>query len=216
MRRHPSSTVPEEQNLAEDYVTYVCSNAVPKAITLSEEIKQETKHDAEMQPVIKAVETDQWSNQEVQHYKKIKDELPVFSGLVLRRNRIVIPSTLRSKAVDLAHGGHKGIVKTKQLIRDKVWFPGIDKLAEEKVKNCLSCQVASTKLPPLEPLGMTPLPSAHWKEVAVDFAGPFPSGDYIMVVTDEFSPFPEVKISSSSPDVLLWLNGWVWECFQWN
>jgi len=94
-----------------------------------EEIKQEAKHDAEMQAVIKAVEINQWSNQEVQHYKKIKDELSVFNGLVLRRNRIVIPSTLRSKAVDLAHGGHQGIVKTKQLIRDKVWFRGIDKLA---------------------------------------------------------------------------------------
>jgi len=87
----------------------------------------------------------------------------------------------------LAHGGHQGIVKTKQLIRDKVWFPGIDKLAEEKVKNCLSCQAASNTLPPLEPLRMTPLPSAPWKDVAVDFAGPFPSGDYIMVVTDDFS-----------------------------
>jgi len=85
MSRHPSSTAREEQNLAEDYVNYVCSNAVLKAMTL-EEIKQETKHDAEMQAVIKAVEIDQWSNQEVQHYKKIKDELSVLSGLVLRRN----------------------------------------------------------------------------------------------------------------------------------
>jgi len=59
---------------------------------------------------------------------------------VLRRNRIVIPSNLKSKAVDLAHG----VVKTKQLISDKVWFPGINKLAEEKVKKCLSCQAAST------------------------------------------------------------------------
>ena len=117
-----------------------------------EEIKQETKRDAEMQAIIKAVETDQLSNPEVQNYKKLKEELSVFNGLVLRRNRIVITSALRSKAVDLAHEGHQGIVKTKQLIRDKVWFPGIDNLAEEKVKNCLSCQAASTKLPPLEPL----------------------------------------------------------------
>jgi len=117
----------------------------------------------------------------------------MFNGLVPRRNRIVIPSNLRSKAVDLAHGGHQGIVKTKQLIRDKVWFPEIDKLEEEKVKNCLSCQASTPKSPSREPLRMTPLPSAPWKEVAVDFAGPFPSGDYIMVVTDEFSRFPEVE-----------------------
>ena len=197
MSRHPSSTAPEEQNLAEDYVNYVCTNAVPKVMAL-EEIKQETKRDAGMQAVIKAVETDQWSNPEVQNYEKLKEELSVFNGLVLRRNRIVIPSTLRSKAVDLAHGGHQGVVKTKQLISDKVWFPGVDKLAEEKVKNCLSCQAVSTKSPPLEPLRMTPLPSAPWKEVAVDFVGPFPSGEYIMVVTDEFCRFPEVEILTST------------------
>ena len=42
-----------------------------------EKIKQETKHDAEMQAVIKAVETDEWSVPEVQNYKKLKEELSV-------------------------------------------------------------------------------------------------------------------------------------------
>ena len=123
-----------------------------------------------MQVVIKAVEIDQWSAPEVQNYKKLKEELSVFNGLVLRRNRIVIPSNLRSEAVDLAHGGHQGIAKTKQLIREKVWFPGVDESAEEKAKNCLSYQAASNKSPPQEPLPMTPLPSAPWKEVAVYIA----------------------------------------------
>lgn len=40
---------------------------------------------------------------------------------------------------------------------------------------------------------MTPLLSA-----AVDFAGPFPSGDYIMVVTDEFGRFPEAELLTST------------------
>ena len=163
-----------------------------------EEIKQETKEDVELQAIIKAVETDQWNSPEVQPYKKLNDELSVYNGLVLRRNRIVIPVSLRSKAVDLAHQGHQGIVKTKQLIRDKVSFPGIDKMAEQKVQNCLSCQAATAKSSSPEPLRMTPLPSAPGKEVVVDFAGPFPTGEYIMVVTDEFSGFPEVEILTST------------------
>ena len=205
MSRHPSSSQLDEQNLAEDYVNFVCTNAVPKAMTL-EEIKQETKEDVELQAVIKAVETDQWNSPEVQPYKKLNDELSVYNGLVLRGNRIVIPVSLRSKAVDLAHQGHQGIVKTKQLIRDKVWFPAIDKMAEQKVQNCLSCQAATAKSPSIEPLRMTPLPSARWKEVAVDFAGP--TGEYIMVVTDEFSRFPEVEIltSTSARAVITKLN----------
>ena len=149
-----------------------------------------------MQAVIKTVETDQWSHAEVQNYKKLKEELSVFNGLVLRRNRIVIPSTLRSKAVDLARGGHQGIVKTKQLIRDKVWFPGIDKLAEEKVKNSFlsSCinQITTTRTPSNDPTSQCTL-----EESCSRLCRTIPFW-YIMVVTDEFSRFLEVQILTST------------------
>ena len=70
-----------------------------------------------MQALIKAIETDpQWSDQETQVYRKIKDELSVFNEIVLRGNRIIIPTSLRSKEIDLAHIGHQGIVKTKRLL----------------------------------------------------------------------------------------------------
>ena len=109
-----------------------------------------------------------------------------------------VPNTLRNRAVDLAHVGHQGIVKTKQLIREKVWFPGVDEMVKEKVDCCLPCQAATTcKAQRLEPLRMTPLPTAPWKELAMDFLGPLPSGDYLMVVIDEYSRFPEVEIVTS-------------------
>jgi len=56
-----------------------------------EELKQQTKKDAEMRALITAIETDQWNSQEVQGYKRLKDEFSVYNGLVLRGNRIVIP-----------------------------------------------------------------------------------------------------------------------------
>ena len=142
LSRHPCPSDSELQNLAEDHVNYVCTTAVPKAMTL-EDIKRTTKVDAEMQALIKAIETDRWTSPEVQDYKRLKDEFSVNNGVVLRKNRILIPPTLRSRAVELAHLGHQGIVKTKQLVRDKRWFPGIDKLTEDKVKNYLSCQYLS-------------------------------------------------------------------------
>ena len=74
---------------------------------------------------------------EILDYKRLKDELLVYSGVVLRGNRIVVPSKLRERAVELAHVGHQSIVKKKSLIREKVWFPGIDKIVKDKVDNCL-------------------------------------------------------------------------------
>ena len=179
MSCHPNTSETERQNIAENYVNYLCNNTIPKAMTLPE-VKLEIKKDQAMQALIKAIETDQWSNQETQVYRKIKDELSVCNGIVLTGNRIIIPTSLRSKAIDLAHVGHQGIVKTKRLLREKVWFPGIDKMAEEKMHNCLPCQASTQgKLPPPEPLKMTPLPSASWKEVPFPYpsvAGPFPTG----------------------------------------
>ena len=198
MSRHPGTAECEERNIAEDYVNYICNQAVPKAMTL-QEIKLETEKDSSLQALIKAIETDLWTDPEVQEYKKVKDELLVYKGTILRGNRIVVPNTLRNRAVDLAHVGHQGIVKIKQLIREKVWFPGVDKMVKEKVDSCLPCQAATTcKAQRLEPLRMTPLPTAPWKELAMDFLGPLPSGDYLMVVIDEYSRFPEVEIVTST------------------
>ena len=89
-----------------------------------EDIKQTTNVDAEMQALIKVIETDRWTSPEILYYKRLKDEFSVYKGVVLRTNRILILLTLRSRVVELAHLGHQGIVYTKQLIRDKVWFPG--------------------------------------------------------------------------------------------
>ena len=198
MSRHPNLQATVERNVADEYVNYVCTNAVPKAMTL-QEIQAETEKDSTLQSLIKAIETDRWTDPEILDYKRLKDELLVYSGVILRGNRIVVPSKLRERAVELAHVGHQGIVKTKRLIREKVWFPGIDKMVKDKVDNCLACQaVTPSKSSRIEPLQMTPLPSGPWKMLAMDFLGPFPSGDYLLVVIDEYSRFPEVEIVKST------------------
>ena len=90
-----------------------------------------------------------------------------------------MPKDLQDQAVELAHLGHQGITSTKALIREKVWFPNIDKLVEEKVRNCLLCQVSCTNTN-REPLKMTHI-TRPWEEVSVDFAD-VGNGYHIMVL----------------------------------
>ena len=52
-----------------------------------------------------------------QYFEKVKDELCTILVLVLRGNRIVIPERLPEIAIDIAHEGHMGVVKTKALTR---------------------------------------------------------------------------------------------------
>ena len=121
----------------------------------------------------------------------MSDELSVHKEIILRGHRIVMPASLRRRTINLVHIGHQGIIKTKRLLRSKVWFPNIDAMVEETIRACLPCQAATSgNHPPPEPLKITHLPRAPWKEVAMDFLGPFPTGEYLLVVIDEFSRFP--------------------------
>ena len=193
-----STTKTEEtDNSTENYVRYICNAAVPKAMT-TDEVKQSTANDQTLQAVINAINTERWDDVLVQSYKRLRDELSVYDGIVLRGTRIIIPTELQSKAVDIAHVGHQGIVKTKRLLREKIWFPAIDSLAERRVRSCLACQATtSTQITP-EPIISTPLPAVPWKTLSADFLGPQPTGELLLVVMDDFSRFPEVEIVSST------------------
>ena len=45
---------------------------------------------------------------------------------------------------------------------------------------------------------MSPLPPEPWHTVHIDFCGPFPTGEYLLVVIDAYSQFPEVDIVCST------------------
>ena len=132
-------------------------------------------------------------------YFKLRHEITVSNenNVFLKGTRIILPASLRSRALSLAHEGHQGLVKTKRLLREKVWFPGIDAKAKLMIEECLPCQTA-TPTTHHEPLQMTTLPSGPWQKLAADFCGPFPTGEYILVVIDEFSRYPEVEVLKST------------------
>ena len=103
---------------------------------------------------------------------------------------IVIPTELQNKAVDITHQGYLGIVKTKVLMRENVWFPSMDKLVEIKAKSCLACQIA-TPVMNREPLKMSTLPDQPCEEMSVDFA--HVDGEILLLVIDDYSTFPFVE-----------------------
>ena len=111
---------------------------------------------------------------------------------------IVMPTGLQSRTITIAHEGHLGMVKTKQLLREKVWFPGIDKQVEHLVKSCLPCQ-AVTKIREQKPeLFMSELPDGPWRNLCADFWGPTPDGKYVLVIVNEYSRYPVVDIINST------------------
>ena len=45
---------------------------------------------------------------------------------------------------------------------------------------------------------MTEMPQGPWQKLRVDFYGPLPSGEYLLVVVGRYSRYPEVEILRST------------------
>jgi hypothetical protein len=125
------------------------------------------------------------------------DKNLVFLGkLVIRGTRLVIPKILQKKVLNLAHEVHQGIVKTKQRLRSKVWWPNIDKEAEKVCRTCHGCQVVQLPSRP-ESMVRTRLPESPWEIIACDLLGPIDNNIYILAVIDYYSRWIEIDILKS-------------------
>ena len=196
----PLSRVNESQstkpsgNEAEEYVRFVAVNATPKALG-TREIEEASAEDEELKLLRMAIKTGRF--EECKNYRPIAGELCTYGQLVLRGTRIVIPEKLRPRVLALAHEGHLGITGTKQNLRTKVWWPGMDRAAEKYCRSCHGCQLVARPDAP-EPLRPTRLPDGPWRDVAADLLGPFPSGHSILVVVDYFSRYYEYDVMKST------------------
>lgn len=194
LSRLVQTTKETSRNVAEEYVRNVAMYAVPIAVPIKE-MEKESGDDEELTQIRQCIQNNEW-NSSPPAYKAVRTELCVVGKLVLRGVRIVVPRKLRRRVLDLAHEGHQGMVKSKQRLRSKVWWPGIDGEMERRCKTCPGCQLVSNPCLP-EPVKRTKLPDRPWQMLAVDLLGPLPSGHYLLVLVDYFSRFVEVAIMKS-------------------
>lgn len=114
-----------------------------------------------------------------------RDELAVLDGLVMKGNRIVIPTIQRSETLDRLHDAHQGLTSTLQRARRTVYWPNMQNDVTKTIQECEDCQIYGDKQPrspvrqisamrPMEVLGMDLM------EI---------SGKYALVTVDFFSGF---------------------------
>ena len=109
--------------------------------------------------------------------------------------RVVVPTIGQQKVLDLLHESHPGVVRMKAIARSTVWWPGVDKDIEEKVRTCQQCQVNQKS--PLAPMHPWEWPKRPWARIHIDHLGPF-QGKTILVVVDAYSKWIESVIVPST------------------
>ena len=123
-------------------------------------------------------------------------KLQFYQGCLLWGIRVIIPSKLQDKVLNLLHSTHPGIVRMKSLARSYVFWPGIDKDIEHLVKQCSGCQ-KQQNAPAKAFLHPWEWPSSPWERVHVDFAGPFMNRMFFIMV-DAHSKWPEIVMMKST------------------
>ena len=139
----------------------IALHAVPVALRIKE-IERASAQDFELQTITNCLIDVKWDNTPKQ-YLPVRNELTFFGHVILWGTRIVIPQALRKGVVSLAHEGHQGVVKTKERLRTKVWWPAMDRDAEKRCAECYGCQLVNKNGPP-PPLKSTHYPASHGKK----------------------------------------------------
>ena len=132
---------------------------------------------------------------ELKQYYSVSSELTIQHGILMRNNRMVIPSSLRQDILARLHTGHQGITKCRQRASQSVWWPGLSKELEQLVSTCVECcRFKQQKAEPLQPAAFPQLP---WQKVASDLFV-WKNSHYLLVI-DYFSRFIEIaKLTSET------------------
>ncbi len=98
-------------------------------------------------------------------YWCFRDELTMLDGLIMKGNRVIIPSTQRDETLKRLHDGHQGLTSTLQRARRTVYWPNLQHDISDMLSQCHNCQQHAKKKPrnperqisasrPMELLGM--------------------------------------------------------------
>ena len=182
----------EEQMKSQIHLVYA---NLPSSDQVLKEVKDETCRDPVSKKIMQVIQ-EGWPKSkkkipsELKEYWKDKEELSESGGIILKGNRILIPSSLRYKMLEKLHQGHPGIEKTKQRARQTLYWPGINANIDNLVFRCTICQ-ESRNANSREPLS----PKYPWQVIGTDIF--HWNNDNFLLVVDYYSRYWEiVKLQS--------------------
>ena len=125
-----------------------------------------------------------------------RDELSTSpDGVLLTKEQVIVPVTLRGDILSHLHSGHLGVDKMRSLARMLCWWPSINADISKTAKECSKCKHKPITHPHLSPW---PLAYRPWQRIHADYCGPFLKKYYALIVIDSYSKWPEIFWTSSA------------------
>ena len=129
------------------------------------------------------------SNTEISPYWIYRDALYVSDGVIMYRDRVVVPTSLRPTVLQILHSAHQGVSSMESRARAIVFWPGMTEEISSVRNNCSSC-IRTAPSQAAVPAMPTHTPSTPFEAVFAHFFDY--AGCHYLVVGDRLSGWVEI------------------------
>lgn len=139
-------------------------------------------------------------HEEVRRYYRYRDHLTTFDGVVLYKDRVVIPPSLRSRVLSALHAAHQGVTQMSSRAESSIFWPGMSAEITSMRNRCTACSRIAPSQPRAPP---TPpqLPDYPFQCIASDYF--HHKGKNYLVAVDRYSNWPIVERGNDGSNGLI-------------
>ena len=124
------------------------------------------------------------------HYYSHRSEITYHEGILLKNQRMIVPTTLRSEMKSIIHQGHFGLENSKKIACQALFGPLINSETEDMIKNWPTFLTFRNRQP-CELAIKHSVPQEPWTKLAADLIRLY--GHYYLLVVDYNSKFVVVE-----------------------
>ena len=131
-------------------------------------------------------------HQGIQPYYQFRDSLTTYDGIVLYRDRVVVPPSLREHVLSALHSAHQSVTQMCSRAESSFFWPGMTPAITDLRARCTACnRIAPSQpnAPPTPPI----LPVYPFQSIASDYFT-YKGKNYVVSV-DRYSNWPIVEMA---------------------
>ena len=136
----------------------------------------------------------------LREYHQFRDYLYTSDGVILYKNRIVIPPSLRKDILAALHAAHQGVTSMVSRADASVFWPGITPAIAQMRNECYHCNRIAPSNPSAPPMPLTS-PDYPFQCVCADYFT-YIANSYLVIV-DRYSNWPIVERSKNGAQGLI-------------
>ena len=151
-----------------------------------EKIADAQSSNSEIQDMYKRISSLQIKSLPIENSNKV-----ILCDVSQSEPRVLLPAAFRRKAFDTIHSlNHVGIKSFTYMLKQKYFWPSLNKDVKQRVNQCQSCQSVKTKQHTQTPIKSYPPPNQAFDKLNIDIIVSLPVSKgcgYILTVLDRFT-----------------------------